>query len=115
MDPVSTYNQNLVTQAMAQNQQQKLSAFSQVKPHTMSAREAKTAAQDFEAMFIGQMLKPMFENLNQDEWIGTASESNEIWRDLLVQEYGKSIAKNGGIGVADAVERTLLKTQEVVQ
>jgi hypothetical protein len=33
----------------------------------------------------------------------------------MVQEYGKSMAKAGDIGIADMVERELLKMQEVAQ
>ena len=31
----------------------------------------------------------------------------------LVEEYGKTIAKSGGLGIADAVQRELLGLQEV--
>ena len=35
-----------------------------------------------------------------------------IWRSFLIEEYGDLIAKTGGIGIADAVERQLLRAQE---
>jgi Rod binding domain-containing protein len=31
---------------------------------------------------------------------------------MQVDEYGKAIAKNGGIGIADAVFREILRAQE---
>ena len=31
---------------------------------------------------------------------------------MMVQEYGKAIARSGGIGIADSVQREILKMQE---
>jgi Rod binding domain-containing protein len=36
-----------------------------------------------------------------------------MYRGLLMQEYGKTVARDGGFGIADAVEREMLKMQEV--
>jgi Rod binding domain-containing protein len=38
-----------------------------------------------------------------------------MFRSLMLDEYGKQIAAQGGIGLADTVTRELLKTQEAVQ
>lgn len=70
------------------------------------------AAQDFEAMFLAQMLTPMFETLATDGPFSGGS-AEQIYRSVLVQEYGKIVAKAGGIGVADGVARELLKLQEM--
>jgi Rod binding domain-containing protein len=37
----------------------------------------------------------------------------EMYRSLLVEEYGKTIAKAGGVGIADQVKAEMLKLQEV--
>lgn len=75
---------------------------------------AKQAAEDFEAVFLAQMLGPIFDSLETDGMFGGGS-SEKIYRSLLVQEYGKSIAKTGGIGISAAVQREILKLQEVAQ
>ena len=75
---------------------------------------AKQAAEDFEAVFLAQMLAPIFDGLETDGPFGGGS-SEKIYRSLLVQEYGKSIAKSGGIGISDAVQREILKLQEIAQ
>lgn len=93
--------QNAAAKSDASNQSQKLV-------------NAKQAAEDFEAVFLAQMLAPMFEGLETDGPFGGGS-SEKIYRSLLVQEYGKSIAKSGGIGISDAVQREILKLQEVAQ
>lgn len=71
--------------------------------------EIKKAASEFEAMMIAQMLAPMFENLSGGEFGGGAGE--EMFRPMLVEQYAKGIAKNGGIGLSDVVAREMLRMQ----
>ncbi|MEZ5691688.1 MAG: rod-binding protein [Rickettsiales bacterium] len=77
-----------------------------------SEQKIDALARDFEAVFISQMMDKMF-----GESIGTdafgSKESDEIYKGLMVQEYGKLIVKSGGIGIADYVKRELLHLQEV--
>ena len=79
--------------------------------HAQNMRQARKVARDFEAVFIGQMLQPMFQNIDAAEPFGGSS-SEKMWRSMQVDEYGKAIAKAGGIGIADAVFRQILKAQE---
>lgn len=74
--------------------------------------EARKVAQDFEAFFLGQMLQPMFANISAEPPFG-GGHAEKIWQSLMVDEYGKAIAKSGGIGIADQVMREILATQEV--
>ena len=75
-------------------------------------REGKKVAEEFEAVFLGKMLQPMFKNIEAAEPFG-GSPSEKRWRTMQVEEYGKAIAKAGGIGIADAVFREILKAQEL--
>ncbi len=75
-------------------------------------REAKKVAEEFEAVFLGQMLQPMFQNIDAAEPFG-GSASEKMWRTMQVDEYGKTFAKAGGIGLADSVFREILKAQEL--
>ena len=77
----------------------------------MSVAKAAAAAQDFEAMFLSQMLKPMFNTVGSDDLFG-GGQAEETYRDLLVTEYGKEIAKHGGVGIAAAVQKEMLRHQE---
>jgi flagellar protein FlgJ len=36
-----------------------------------------------------------------------------VWRSFLTDEYSKSFAKAGGVGIADQVYRSLLAQQEI--
>ncbi len=81
---------------------------------TASFKQAKQVAQDFESFFLGQVLQPMFANTEAEEPFG-GGPGEQIWRSMQVDEYGKAMAANGGVGVADAVLKELLKAQEEAQ
>lgn len=68
-------------------------------------------AKDFEAMFLAEMMKPMFEGLEVDEQFG-GGKGEEVFRGLMIQEYGKGLAETGQIGIAQAIKAQLLQMQE---
>ena len=82
----------------------------QAKP-AVSAQSAKRVGQEFEALFLSEMLAPVFESIDTDGMFG-GGQGEEIYRSLMVQEYGKAIAQGGGVGIADMVQREILKMQE---
>ena len=73
---------------------------------------ARAAAEQFESVFLAQMFAPMFETVETDSLFG-GGPGERVYRSLLVEEYGKAIARAGGVGIADQVEREILKLQEV--
>ncbi len=73
--------------------------------------QARKVSRDLEAVFLGQMLQPMFANIDAAEPFG-GSPSEKMWRSMQVDEYGKAIARAGGIGLADAVFKEILRAQE---
>jgi Rod binding domain-containing protein len=68
------------------------------------------AAEDFEAVFITEMLKPMFSLVEVDDTFG-GGKGEEVFRDFMVNEYGKMIAKQGGIGLSAQIKNELIKMQ----
>lgn len=80
-------------------------------PKNASPRQLRQVAEDFEAVFLSEMLQPMFDNLEPAEPFG-GGPGGELWRQMQVDEYGKAIARSGGIGIADAVMEQLLRAQE---
>ncbi len=77
-----------------------------------SAEKIDAVANDFEAQFISQMLSNMFATVDPHEALG-GSDSEEVYQSMLVNEYGKILARTGGIGVADQVKQIMIKQQEV--
>lgn len=76
--------------------------------------KAKTAAQDFEAFFLTRMMESMFDGISTDGPFGGGN-AEKMYRSLLLDEYGKEMAKLGGIGVQDQVMRTILEMQEMAE
>jgi Rod binding domain-containing protein len=71
---------------------------------------AKKSAQDFEAVFINEMLSPMFEGLQTDGMFG-GGESEGIFRSMMVDQYSKTIAAQGGLGLSNNLTNAILKMQ----
>lgn len=69
------------------------------------------AAKDFEAVFISQMFEQMWAEVPTDGAFGGGS-GEKIFRSLMIQEMGKQIANQGGIGLADSVRREMIAMQE---
>ena len=84
----------------------------QVKAPVAGATKAATqkVALQFEGVLISQMLNSMFEGVKTDGMFG-GGEGEEMFRSMMVDEYGKQIVKQGGLGLADHVTRELLKRQ----
>lgn len=76
----------------------------------VTARMRETAEQ-FEASFLSQMLKPMFEGLSTEAPFG-GGEAEGTWRGFLVDAMAKQAVRSGGIGLADQVVAQMLKMQE---
>ncbi|MBL26837.1 MAG: chemotaxis protein chel [Rhodospirillaceae bacterium] len=75
-------------------------------------RQIREIAETFEAQFVGQMLGHMYAGIETDGPFGGGF-GEEMFRSMMIDEYGKIMTRRGGIGIADAVERELLKMQEV--
>ncbi len=79
-------------------------------PNVQSKEAARKVAEEFEAMFIAQMLAPMFEALDTDGPTGGGS-AERAFRPMLVNEYAAEMSKQGGIGIADQVYTEILRMQ----
>lgn len=109
MDP------SFLTSSLAPNAHQKATlAKVSVAPHGQSRDAARKAAKEFESVFLTNMLEGMFEGVKTDGPFG-GGHSEKIYRSLMVGEYAKEIAANGGLGIADHVYRELLAIQESSQ
>jgi peptidoglycan hydrolase FlgJ len=78
---------------------------------TANKAKARAAAQDFEAVFLNSMFENMYTDMDGDGPFG-GGPATGVWRSFMTQEYAKSFAKAGGIGIADQVYQTLLAQQE---
>ncbi len=73
--------------------------------------EMGKVAREFEAVFISEMMRPMFESLEVDPMFG-GGKGEEIFRGMMIDEYGKGMAQAGGVGLADHIKQQLIYLQE---
>jgi peptidoglycan hydrolase FlgJ len=83
-------------------------ALAKVSPQAQA--KAKSTAQDFEAMFLGQMFSQMTSGLQGEGPFGNTPGTG-VWRSMLTEQYSKSFAKAGGVGIAKDVYRELILQQ----
>jgi len=84
-------------------------ALAKVSPQAQ--QKAKAASQEFEAVFLNTMFSQMMSGVKGEGPFGDTTGTG-VWRSMLTDEYAKSFAKSGGIGIADQVYRTLIARQE---
>ena len=77
---------------------------------TAKLNEIDKVAKDFEGMFLGEMLSHMFAGLEVDPQFG-GGKGEEMFRGLMISEYGKQIAHGPGIGIAQHVRETMIALQ----
>jgi len=61
---------------------------------------------DFEALFIGQMIKAMRKTINETDFFGK-SIAKDIFSDMLYDEYAKNMAKTEQFGIAKQIYNQL--------
>ena len=103
----------LLTKSSSQAQSAKLSnvkaSLDAIKDGS-DEKAARNAAEQFEAVFISQFLAPIFDTVPTDGPFG-GGHAESVYRGFMVEEIGKTIAKNGGFGIADSVYNEILKLQ----
>lgn len=90
----------------------KIAQDSGVKTSSLDPSAAKKAAQEFESLFLGQMMQHMMSSVSTDPVFG-GGPGEDMFKSVMVDEWAKEAAKSGGVGLSSAIQRELLKTQEV--
>jgi Rod binding domain-containing protein len=88
-----------------------IDALSSRTPTAAPTARMRETAESFEASFLAQMLKPMFEGLRTDGMFG-GGQGEETWRSFMIEAMAKQTVKAGGVGLADQVVAQMLKMQE---
>jgi Rod binding domain-containing protein len=70
----------------------------------------RKAASDFESVFASEMLSHMFSGIGTNGMFG-GGHGEEMFRSLLVDQYGKALARSGTLGIADQVAAQMIKAQ----
>ncbi|ACT58225.1 rod-binding protein [Hirschia baltica] len=72
--------------------------------------KAEEMAQEFETMFLSEMLQPIFNQIETDGPFG-GGQAEDAFRPMLTEEYAKSLSSAGGVGIADKVLVEILRMQ----
>ncbi len=74
-------------------------------------QQAKKVSQDFEALFVGMMMKSMRETVGKDKLTG-GGHGEEVYRSMLDQEYANAaVKKGGGLGIAKLIEKDIIRQE----
>ncbi|GGE40246.1 hypothetical protein GCM10011367_13360 [Marinicauda pacifica] len=76
-----------------------------------TAEQARQVGEEFEAVFLAQMLEHMMGESTEDSMFSGAGQG--AWKGMLNEEYAKVMAKAGGIGLADDLAREVMRYQDI--
>lgn len=74
-------------------------------------KQLDETAKQFEAMFVSEMMSHMFEGLETDPMFG-GGHGEEMFRSMLVQEYGKLAAQGPGLGISGQIKAMMIEMQQ---
>ena len=70
---------------------------------------ARKASESFEAVFLFEVLQSMYADVKPGIFGGGSAE--KIYQSMMNEEVAKAVSKQGGIGLADAVYREIMKSR----
>jgi len=86
--------------------------------HTLKnrARETDTkhlreVASEFESLFVNELLKSMRRTIPKNDYLNGGLRQ-DIFEDMLYEEYARKISHSGGLGLGDMVYHYLLTTRK---
>ncbi|MCX7788317.1 MAG: rod-binding protein [Spirochaetes bacterium] len=107
---MSTIDLNLDTSrgtfAQRSSELENLNRLQQQTQTTRDSKKLKEACQDFEAIFIKQMLDGMRKTVPRTELLERTL-GEEIFEDMLYTEYAKVMSRRGSLGIADLLFKQL--------
>ena len=65
--------------------------------------------QEFESIFVKMMLKEMRNSVDKSNSLLDGGWAEDIYSDMLDDEYSKSIARNAGLGLSDQLYKQLAR------
>lgn len=74
-------------------------------------QQAKKVSQDFEALFVGMMMKSMRATVGKDQLTG-GGHGDDVYRSMLDQAYADaSVKRGGGLGIAKIIEKDIIRQE----
>ncbi len=89
----------------------KVDAAAAAVPQQVQAKLRK-AAEDFTAVALNEMLKPMFDGTDVANGPFGGGAAEEQFRPMMISEIARQIAHSGGLGIDEPVYQQMLRLQE---
>lgn len=70
---------------------------------TNEDKKLKQAAQEFESIFLAQLLSKMRESVTKTDFLGAQSTSMKIFNGMLDEQYALRMAESGQVGLAEMI------------
>jgi hypothetical protein len=71
--------------------------------------ELVAQCREFESIFVKMMLKEMRSSVDKSDSLMSGGWAEDIFQDMLDDEYSKSMANNAGFGIAEQLYRELAR------
>lgn len=84
-------------------------------PGPQTQASIRKAAEEFEAMALGQLLAPMFDTVDSSRGLFGGGDGEAAWKPMMVAEMAKAVTRAGGIGLARPVMEQMIRMQEARQ
>lgn len=97
--------------AASKAQQLKLRATPSKGMNEKQLQQAKKVSQDFEALFVGMMIKSMRDTVPQKNSLTGGGHGEEAYRSMLDQEYATASVTRGGLGLAKQIEKDIIRQE----
>jgi Rod binding domain-containing protein len=91
-----------------------ISVFSPAAHATDPLARMRAQAEELEGVFLNTLMKEMFSSIDTEGDFGGGF-AEETWRGMQAEQLSASVAKAGGIGLADALMADLMALQEAAQ
>lgn len=72
-------------------------------PRADDQTRLRAVAKEFESLFAKQMLDSMRDTLNKEDDMFNGGMAQDIFDDMLYEEYARMMANTGSLGIADLI------------
>lgn len=110
---INSYNTSINQANMAKTEQAKTESFQSELEKAVENKDdkkLKEACKEFETYFINYIFKQMQSSvyaINKDKGLIKRSQGEEMFSEMLIEEYSKTATENGGIGLANMMYKQM--------
>jgi flagellar protein FlgJ len=72
-------------------------------PQGTGEQKLQQVATEFESLFVKQMLDSMRDTLSKEDDLLSGGFAEEVFEDMLYEEYARMMAATGSLGIADLI------------